>query len=162
MSAQTLRELLDEVVAGRQLDVPILIAVHARQAEGSSDLTLVREEPLDWIRYTGEYGDCPFVLLGRAEAEPARLGRSRQCEVRIDDESVSKHHATLRFDRARGEYLVIDESSRNGTCVNGQKLYPGEAAAIWSGAYLTLGDAVFVFIEPPALRRLARTARSSS
>ena len=33
---------------------------------------------------------------------------------------------------------------------------PSEPAAVWSGAYVGFGDAVFVFIDPPTLRKLSK------
>jgi len=81
--------------------------------------------------------------------------------VRIDDDSVSKHHATLRFDQDSGDHSVVDEGSRNGTRVNGKALPPMRAAPIWAGAFLALGDAVHVFIDPPTLRRLSRLVTAS-
>jgi pSer/pThr/pTyr-binding forkhead associated (FHA) protein len=77
--------------------------------------------------------------------------------VRIDNESVSKVHGSIGFDEARG-YVVVDENSRNGTRVNGQPLAPGAAAAVYAGAQVAFGDATFVFIDPPTLRKLARIA----
>ena len=55
-------------------------------------------------------------------------------------------------------YYIIDESSRNGTCINGQPLVAGVRMSVWSGAYVSFGDAVFVFIDPPTLRKLSRLA----
>jgi pSer/pThr/pTyr-binding forkhead associated (FHA) protein len=77
--------------------------------------------------------------------------------VRIDNESCRKVHGSLSYDEARG-YLVVDEHSRNGTRVNGSRVTPGAAAALYAGAQVSLGDATYVFIDPPTLRKLARLA----
>jgi pSer/pThr/pTyr-binding forkhead associated (FHA) protein len=50
-----------------------------------------------------------------------RIGRDPACEVRIDDESVSRRHASLRVSEDRVE--LTDHGSRNGVRVNGDRVY---------------------------------------
>jgi hypothetical protein len=51
------------------------------------------------------------------EVRPGCLvGRSAECEVRLSDEAVSRHHC--RLDWTFEGYLVTDLGSRNGTFVN--------------------------------------------
>ena len=49
------------------------------------------------------------------------IGRSRECQILIDDISVSRRHATLII--SEGTYQIIDNSSTNGTYVNGSKIH---------------------------------------
>lgn len=163
--ASTFSELLVELRRGFTLYAPILVRVSAdgEGFEGTLErTTALTSRSLDWgEHYAREYGDEPYVLLGPntlASTEPIKIGRSRTCDVRIDSESVSKVHATMMCDRATGEYFVVDESSRNGTSINGEALIPGIRMAIWAGAYVSFGDAVYVFIDPPTLRKLSRLA----
>jgi pSer/pThr/pTyr-binding forkhead associated (FHA) protein len=120
-------------------------------------------KPLDWAeQYSREYAGHVFLVLGPNNLAgletPLTIGRSRRSDIRIDNDSVSKVHASIVFDRASGEYSVVDEHTRNGTCINGEALTPGVPAAVWSGAYVSFGDALFVFIDPPTLRKLAKLA----
>lgn len=161
----TLRELLAELKDGLTLHAPVLIQVEdpgdSEPREGTMERTMTLREPVDWAdHYTREYGNEPYVVLGPnvLQVLPITIGRSRACDVKIDNESVSKLHARLVFDQNTGGYYIIDESSRNGTCINGQPLVAGVRMAVWSGAYVSFGDAVFVFIDPPTLRKLARLA----
>jgi pSer/pThr/pTyr-binding forkhead associated (FHA) protein len=71
---------------------------------------------------------------------------------------VSKVHGSVVFDASAGEYFLIDENSRNGTRINGEPVSPGVPTAVWSGAHVSFGDAVFVFLDPPTLRKLAKLA----
>ncbi len=165
--ASTLRELLVELRKGYTLYKPILIEVEpgSRVAPDSTiDRTMTLRKPLDWAeQYGREYAGQSFLVLGpntlsAGMETPVTIGRSRRCDVRIDNDSVSKVHGSVVFDRTSGEYYIVDENSRNGTCINGEALTAGVPAAVWSGAYVSFGDAVFVFIDPPTLRKLARLA----
>jgi hypothetical protein len=162
-TASTLRELLRELKEGFTLYAPILVrvGVDGETPDNTRERTTTSmANPLDWSdRYTREYGNEPFLLIGEntlAGDGTVKLGRSRSCQVKLDNESVSKVHAALICDRATGEYFVIDEGSRNGTCINGEPLAAGVRMPIWPGAYVSFGDAVFVFIDPPTLRKLSR------
>lgn len=165
--AKTLRDLLLELRKGYTLYKPILIEVEQGSGispEATIDRTMTLNQPLDWAeQYSREYAGHSFLLLGpntlSAGLEtPVTIGRSRRCDVRVDNDSVSKIHSSVVFDRASGEYYLVDENSRNGTCINGEALSPGVRAAVWSGAYVSFGDALFVFIDPPTLRKLAKLA----
>lgn len=145
------------------MEAPVLIQVDPGRRdmnEVTMERTMTVQSPLDWVdQYTREYGNDPFFVLGpnsRLSNEPITIGRSRSCHVKIDNESVSKSHAQLVCEQQSGTYFIIDDSSRNGTCINGQPLAAGVRMQIWSGAYVSFGDAVFVFIDPPTLRKLSK------
>src|SRR4051812_28940076 len=48
------------------------------------------------------------------------LGRSSDCDIYIDDEGVSRHHA--RLERMPEGFRLVDLGSRNGTFCNGQRI----------------------------------------
>jgi DNA-binding CsgD family transcriptional regulator len=50
-----------------------------------------------------------------------RIGRDAACEIRIDDESISRRHASLRVSANSVE--ITDHGSRNGVRVNGKRVY---------------------------------------
>ncbi len=165
--ANTLRELLLEVRNGYNLYAPILIEVEMAQRmepDTTIDKTMTLKKPLDWAeQYGREYAGHTFIVIGAntltsGSDEPVTVGRSRKCDVRIENDSVSKKHASIVFDRSSGEYFIVDETSRNGSCINGEPLIPGVPAPIWAGAYASFGDAVYVFIDPPTLRKLSKLA----
>jgi pSer/pThr/pTyr-binding forkhead associated (FHA) protein len=71
-----------------------------------------------------------------------RIGRGPTSDIRIDDESVSRTHATLRVDGLR---VVIEElGSRNGIRVNG-KARRG-ATPLSPGDKIELGRVEFVLV----------------
>jgi pSer/pThr/pTyr-binding forkhead associated (FHA) protein len=71
------------------------------------------------------------------------IGRSVECELRLDDTYVSQQHARI-FDRS-GNWYVEDLGSTNGTFVNEQKLV--------APAMLTPGDKIRVGRTLVELRR---------
>jgi pSer/pThr/pTyr-binding forkhead associated (FHA) protein len=164
--AHTLRELLLELRAGFTLHRPILVDV-APPADTGPDVTVERTLSMQLPEVgeptvPNELAQCCFVLLGGNRLRsigdrPITVGRSRRCDVRIDNESVSKIHSSFVFDEARG-YMVIDEHSRNGTRISDAPLPPGVAVEVLAGARICFGDAAYVFIDPATLRKLARLA----
>lgn len=165
--ARTLRELLLEMRGGYVLHRPVLVDVTPGSRDGA-DATLERTLTIQLPSagsddLSSELAACSFMLLGpntltAGIESPVTIGRSRRCDVRVDNDSVSKVHSSVVFDQGRSAYMIVDENSRNGTRVNGTQLSPGVAAAVYAGAQVAFGDAVFVFIDPPTLRKLARIA----
>ena len=67
----------------------------------------------------------------------ARLGRAVDCDVVIDDDSVSRYHVSVD---ARKETLVVEDiGSTNGTLVSGHTLQQGQRAELAIGAPFALG-----------------------
>jgi len=63
------------------------------------------------------------------------LGRGPTANIRLEDDSVSKNHATLSF--GDGSYHLEDLASSNGTFVNGKRIR--ERTELRSGDLLRLG-----------------------
>jgi len=83
-----------------------------------------------------EISDGRLAAAGRDGIE---VGRSRSCALTIDDESVSRVHATLLIEN--GELCIVDLDSTNGTFVDDQEVEPGRApVAMRRGAQVMLGD----------------------
>ena len=74
------------------------------------------------IRLRGISGE----VKGRVWESPTllRAGRLASLEIVLDDSSVSRRHAEVRF--ADGGWFVRDLESTNGTYVNGVRVGPGE------------------------------------
>ncbi len=53
-------------------------------------------------------------------SEGARLGRSRKCDIVLDDPNVSREHAELR--PRGGSWVLTDLGSTNGSSVNGRRI----------------------------------------
>jgi hypothetical protein len=68
------------------------------------------------------------------------LGRGTDCDLRLVDPGVSRHHAELRVED--GEIVLVDLGSTNGTFVNGQ---PVRRVCLTDGTRVTLGRTTLVF-----------------
>lgn len=66
-----------------------------------------------------------------------RIGRSTRCEVRVDDPSISREHAS--FGWREGTLLLTDLESRHGTFLNGIRLEPGAPQPMQTGDVIRLG-----------------------
>jgi len=68
------------------------------------------------------------------------LGRGTDCDLRLVDPGVSRHHAELRVEN--DQVVLVDLSSTNGTFVNGQ---PVRRVALSDGTSVSLGRTTLVF-----------------
>lgn len=79
-------------------------------------------------RYT--LGDIPVIL-----------GRGSDCDIRINDYSVSRRHARVQL-MADG-YMAVDLQSTNGTFVNDE---PASMCKLTDGDYLRVGNCIYRFL----------------
>ena len=81
-------------------------------------------------------------------ADPVILGRHPQCDVHIEDGSVSRRHAQITFDG--GHYFVSDLNSRNGTLLNDQPIH--RPTKLYDRSTIRICDVTLVFwiAEPPS------------
>ena len=94
--------------------------------------------------------------------DPVIIGRHPDCDIHIDDASVSRRHAKVTFEG--GQYYLHDLQSRNGTFLNGQKiLHPtklmdlSEIQICEITLIFSLGDVV-----PSSIRKLQPTVETDS
>jgi two-component system, cell cycle response regulator len=73
--------------------------------------------------------------------QPVVLGRGNDCEVRINDHSVSRRHA--RIQPGADGYYAVDLQSTNGTYVND---VPASMCKLKDGDYLRVGNCIYRFL----------------
>ena len=161
----TFYTLLKALRRGYVLHRPILVEVARGSHPGGEiqiEMTQTFAQPLDWKdAHSIEYANSAYHRIGpnaqHVSGEAVvTIGRSRRCTIRVDNESVSKVHASVRYDKSLGEYQITDEGSRNGTSLGGAPLLPQQPATLWPGVYVSFGDAVFLFLDSATLHKLAR------
>ena len=69
------------------------------------------------------------------------MGRSRQCEVMVDDPNVSRQHAEIR--PRGGSWVVTDLGSTNGSRLNGRRLE--QPTVLKPGDEIELGTTTLTF-----------------
>lgn len=69
------------------------------------------------------------------------IGRHPDCDIIIDDASVSRHHARIESDD--GVYVLHDLESRNGTLVNGHAIH--QSTRLFDGSEISICDVRFIF-----------------
>jgi serine/threonine protein kinase len=175
-----LRELLQNIRGGFPTNYPILIAGHGARpvagntrdqkwevgagSSGSTARPVNNSMHQPWLEYLFEnYADHDIVLLKPKQPVPLpiltiTIGRSRNCDITIRHDLVSKSHAQMRLNNSTSEYSLMDEGSRNGTFVNGDLIPPHEHQHLWDGVMLFFGEVAFIFVTPSTLRELAGIA----
>jgi hypothetical protein len=73
------------------------------------------------------------------------VGRQPDCDLVINDASVSKRHATLRWDAEKRRATVEDLQSRNGTYVNADTRVEGERT-LNDGDIVSFGEVQFWYL----------------
>jgi FHA domain len=74
------------------------------------------------------------------------IGRAPDCDVVIQEPSVSSRHATVRQADKGESCLLTDLDSRNGTFVNARRIEE-KASVLFDGDALSFGDAQFLFLK---------------
>jgi pSer/pThr/pTyr-binding forkhead associated (FHA) protein len=114
-----------------------------------------------------ERGDTPEQTRAIILTQPEFLiGRGPDCDLRLAEQSVSRHHCILRQSPG-GEVIVHDLGSSNGTFVNGERvrsqalLRSGDELRLGTscGFILDLGDQSFRGLGLSDVDPLARTHR---
>ena len=86
------------------------------------------------------------------------LGRSQNCDVVVDDHTVSKQHAWITLVGSDGPYSVTDCGSTNGTWLAGEQIASGQQFPLQSGDKLKLGRLVFRFLSAADFYRYLKNA----
>jgi two-component system, cell cycle response regulator len=73
---------------------------------------------------------------------PVILGRGNDCDIRINDHSVSRRHA--RIQPGADGYYAVDLQSTNGTFVND---VPASICKLNDGDYLRVGNCIYRFLD---------------
>ena len=104
---------------------------HAAAAEGEAG-----PGPAERERVALVSGDRRYEIRKRTIV----VGRSQECDIRLNDPNVSRRHAELRQEGT--SYWLVDLGSTNGTEVNGSRV---RRAKLESGDTVTIGETELVF-----------------
>jgi len=76
----------------------------------------------------------------RVDKRRVVLGRSRECDIQVEDPNISRRHAELRQEGSA--YWIVDLDSTNGIEVNGRRV---QRAKLESGDTFTVGSTEITF-----------------
>jgi hypothetical protein len=106
--------------------------------ELAHELTEGLEGPALVVRSGGGRAGELFQPAG----ERTRIGRSPDCEIFLDDVTVSRNHAVLV--ERDGKFFVEDQGSLNGTFVNRRRI---DSVGLENGDELQIGKYRLTFVE---------------
>lgn len=89
------------------------------------------------LRYINRLGIPKDIEL---TGEPLSIGRSREADIPLLDDKVSRIHCGIRL--SDGEFYLKDLKPRNGTFVNGQRVE--DTVKLKPGDRIQVGSTVFV------------------
>lgn len=103
-------------------------------------LNLQKEEEQTFVLIPMGDNEMPVIHVKHF---PFLIGRApEEVDILLDDLKISRIHARLEGDGT--EVKIVDMSSANGTCRNGECLKPGTEYALHSGDILKLADLEFI------------------
>lgn len=125
----------DECEAGIKVTVPEISKEHLLPENNQT-----AAESENFIAEFTAHDKPKSVVLKFPKGKRLSVGRTRENDLTIDDQSVSKIHATL-FVNDANKLLVADTGSTNGTYLNGERIAYGRAVAVGEGDKIKFGDA---------------------
>ncbi len=86
-------------------------------------------------------GNPPKKKYSLVHVPCIRIGRNvEEDEIQVEDGNVSRHHALIMYDK--GQYVLVDLHSSNGTFVNG---HPVDTHVLNDGDIVTVGHSMLRF-----------------
>lgn len=136
----------------------LLTQQKAMQLGTKRTVAVKRGDPSDEVSLLFEFDDLMIATLPpMSPGDKLTLGRLPDCDLVVDDPSVSKHHATLEWDEKQKRAWVEDQGSSNGTLLNAEPLHI--KMAVKDGDTITFGDARFCLLVSDTLYLKLTTGR---
>ena len=110
-----------------------------QKTDGCQPLVTLPQMQAPFVALEGRGKGTPTGLhvVSLASGEAMSLGRSRECDVRVNDVSLSRRHAGIRF--ADGEFVLEDVKSKFGILLGLKQRYhaaAGQRASVQAGRTL--------------------------
>jgi pSer/pThr/pTyr-binding forkhead associated (FHA) protein len=83
------------------------------------------------------------------------IGRAHENKIVLTENRVSRSHAFITLDASLAQYVLVDQGSRNGTHLNGQRILPNTAYPLHERDKIRIASAVFTvrIVDDPSLIR---------
>ncbi len=110
--------------------------ISVSQRTSATKLSPPRAPSLAWVIVkSGPSAGQRFDL-----AAETQIGRGHDCQIRLDDEYVSRTHARIKFES--GQFFIYDVGSSAGTYVNDRKV---QRLMLYDGTQIRLGETTLEF-----------------
>lgn len=129
---------IDRLYGGYRIDPQQLVGDLTFRRRESPWASLARLESWlrGWRHVDRSEPELPILALDWTGATPQVLvGRSPECDLMLDDRSISRRHAQLFF--REGRWILIDLESTNGSYINGERV---QRAELLPGDVVTIGS----------------------
>jgi hypothetical protein len=90
---------------------------------------------------------------GTPGAAEITLGRTPECDIVLEDATVSRLHASFRREPHTGMWHVVDAESHNGTYQAGVLILPGRPMPLFERASLRFGGVEMTFLQASAFEQ---------
>jgi two-component system cell cycle response regulator len=121
-------------------------------------ITQILEAPVAIETEPGRDGETPLYLIVLAGGIPGAMlplvaggnwiGRAEDSSLRLADPSISRRHAVLTTS-SRGQAVLTDLGSTNGTLLNGRRLKPHVPCTLNDGDRIRIGTSIVLkFVRP--------------
>ena len=142
----SLAQLNDVLVEKTEITSPIAANDDAMDMDDSTVFlgpdSAQEQEPANFSLIT-ILGENEFGPETSIRAGETRMGRSKDCDIVVNDNRSSRFHAVLTTDNQG--CTIKDLGSSNGTKVDGKKI--DSPTRLNSGNRIMIGDAVYVFMD---------------
>lgn len=121
-------------VAAVAAAVPSATMIYRPQADLEPPPAVPAPQPQERVTLSVDGRSVPIT------ANSVVIGRSRECDVRVNDSNASRRHAEVTRDG--DTYVVVDLGSTNGTEVNGRRI---RREPLTDGDRITIGATDLIF-----------------
>lgn len=97
------------------------------------------------LHYVKGDSDAKDFRVGK---EDILIGRASECDIHLDDQQVSRFHASLRI--APDGFWLLDMDSKNGTLIDGEPIPPNRRIPLKPEQKFSIGSYTFMAVVPPA------------
>lgn len=122
---------------------PLASTMQLNREVAGSLLNDPSEQPPQLRVLDGQYRGQSFELQ---EYQHFAIGREPTCQLCLSDDAMSRVHALIRRDWSG--VTIIDQNSRNGVLVNGQRIVPGAETNLSHGDKISLGVTTLLYHDP--------------
>ena len=120
-------------------DAELEVTLENLNADGLVPETSASERNSGELRLSFVVGGKPVVRdIALHGGKRISVGRTKENDVAIDDQSISKAHASLLLNK-EGKLIVADTGSTNGTFVRGERIAYGKAVELSAGESVSFG-----------------------